>query len=81
MKTHLAYMATALAMASQGMDVRDLTMPHYEKPKPRKCDQKKCKSCQHFDKKRLEQRTYVCKAGKSCYNPLQVACEAHKKRK
>lgn len=81
MKTHLAYIATALAMASQDMDVRDLTMSHCEKPKPSKCNQKKCKSCKHFDKKRLEQRIYVCKAGKSCYNPLQVACEAHKKRK
>lgn len=81
MKTPLAYIATALAMVSQGMDVYDLTIPSYEKSKPRKYDQKKCKSCQHFDKKRLEQRIYVCKAGKSCYNPLQVACETYKKRK
>lgn len=81
MNTRLAYMATALAMVSQGMDVCNLTISPYEKPKPRKCNQKKCKSCQHFDKKHLEQRVYVCKAGKSCYSPLQVACEAHKKRK
>lgn len=81
MKTHLAYMATALAMASQGIDVRDLTMPHYEKPKPRKCDQKKCKSCLYCVKGKQNKRVCTNRTGCPTVDPLQVACEDHKKRK
>lgn len=77
MKKELAYMATALAMASQGLEP-----PVYSraKPQPRKCDQKKCKSCKSFDKKRLEKRD-PCMAGVRCYSPWQVACDKYKKRK
>ena len=73
-RNELAYMASALAMMSQGLEPPAY---HREKPKPRKCDQKKCKSCKHFRKTERD-----CRCSYSGFvNPMDAACSHYEKRK
>ena len=76
-RTELAYMASALAMMSQGLEPPAY---HREKPKPRKCDQKKCKSCKFFQKNNPNTNCTNSR-GKSYAHPMDCACEHYAKRK
>lgn len=75
----LAYMCAA----TKGMMAQGLEPPMIPRPKKpeTKYDKKKCKSCRCFDKERLKDRIYVCRAKRECYSPLQVSCNLYKKRK
>lgn len=77
MKRTVLYMASALAMMSQGLEP-----PAYkrEKPKPSKCDQKKCKSCKFFNKNN-SYTNCINSRGKSHARPMDCACEFYQKRK
>lgn len=70
----LVYMVSALAMMAQGIESSTYQR---ERPKPRRCDQKKCKSCKHFHKTERD-----CRCSYSGFvNPMQSACGHYAKRK
>lgn len=78
-RIELAYMASALAMMSQGLNPPAY---HRENPKPRKCDQKKCKSCKYFRKKQsCSYCEIITTAHRHYVNPMDCACGNYKKRK
>lgn len=78
-KKQLAYICAAtMGLMSQGLEFP--MIPYPKKPET-KYDKKKCKSCIWFDKERLKDRIYTCRAKRECLQPLQSACYLYQKRK
>lgn len=76
-RSELAYMASALAMMSQGLEPPLALSANKQETKR---DKKKCKSCKFFQKN--NHRTNCTNPrGKSYAYPMDCACEHYAKRK